>query len=85
MIEHFGQDFFEYLKLNQPYHSVSDDSVNMPDAGTFHNRDVVLEWIGRSQRNGQDCAIIRSQAFSNPSEIDFQILVSGVTYAAGSR
>jgi hypothetical protein len=69
MIEHFGQDFFEHLKLNQPYHSVSGDHVNMPDVGTFHNRDVVLEWIGRSQRNGQDCAIIKYQAFFNPLEI----------------
>jgi hypothetical protein len=69
MIEHFGQDFFEHLKLNQPYHSISDDRVNMPDVGTFHNRDVVLEWIGRSQRNGQDCAVIKYQAFFNPLEI----------------
>jgi len=69
MIEHFGQDFFEHLKLNQPYHSISDDAVNMPDVGTFHNRDVVLEWIGRSRRNGQDCAVIKYQAFFNPLEI----------------
>jgi hypothetical protein len=29
----------------------------------------VLEWIGRSQRNGQDCALIIYQAFFNPLEI----------------
>ncbi len=69
MIEHFGQDFFKQLKLNQPYHSIADDAVNMPDVGTFHNRDVVLEWIGRSQRNGQDCALINYQAFFNLLEI----------------
>ncbi len=39
------------------------------DVGTFHNRDVVLEWIGRSRRNGQDCAVIKYQAFFNPLEI----------------
>src|SRR5260370_20330629 len=55
--------------MNQPYHSISDDRVNMPDVGTFHNRDVVLEWIGRSLRNGQDCAVIKYQAFFNPLEI----------------
>lgn len=69
MIEHFGQDFFEHLKLNQPYHSIADEAVNMPDVGTFHNRDVVVEWIGRSQRNGQECAVIKYQAFFNPLEI----------------
>jgi hypothetical protein len=30
---------------------------------------VVLEWIGRSQRNGQDCALIEYRAFFNPLEI----------------
>jgi hypothetical protein len=69
MIELFGQNFFDKLKLNQPYHSVSEDNLNMPDVGTFHNRDVVLEWIGRSQRNGQDCALIEYRAFLNPLEI----------------
>jgi hypothetical protein len=69
MIEDFGQRFFERLKLNQPYHIITDQDVKMPDVGTFHNRDVVLEWIGRSQRNGQDCALIKYQAFFNPLEI----------------
>lgn len=41
----------------------------MPDLGTFHNRDIVLTWIGCSIRNGQDCALIRYQAFFNPVEI----------------
>ncbi len=69
MIEHFGQDFFQYLKLNEPYHVASEENVNMPDVGTFHNRDIVLEWIGRSQRNRQDCALIEYHAFFNPLEI----------------
>jgi len=69
MIEMFGQNFFDHLKLNEPYHSASNDDVIMPDVGTFHNRDVVLTWIGRSMRNGQDCALIRYQAFFNPLEI----------------
>ena len=70
MIEHFGQDFFEHLKLNEPYHSISNEDVNMPEVGTFRNREVVLEWIGRSQRNGQDCTLIRYEAFLNPLDID---------------
>jgi hypothetical protein len=69
MLEMFGQNFFEHLKLNEPYHSLSDQDVNMANVGTFHNRDVVLEWVGRSQRNGQDCALIAYQAFFNPVEI----------------
>jgi hypothetical protein len=69
MIEYFGQDFFEHLKLNEPYHTDADKDVVMPDVGTVHLRDIVLEWIGRSQRNGQDCALINYQAFFNPLQI----------------
>jgi hypothetical protein len=69
MIELFGQNFFDHLKLNEPYHFLSNQDLNIPDVGTFRNRDVVLEWVGRSRRNGQDCALIEYQAFLNPLEI----------------
>ena len=69
MIEMFGQNYFGHLKLNEPYHAISDYDASMPDVGKFHNRDVVLEWVGRSQRNGQDCALIEYQSFLNPLEI----------------
>ena len=69
MIETFGQDYFGQLKLNVPYSNAVDQDVNMPGVGTFRNRKVVLEWIGRSQRNGQDCALIKYQAFFNPLSI----------------
>ena len=69
MIEMFGQNFFDRLKLNEPYHSSSHEDITMPGVGTFHNRDVVLEWIGGSQRSGQECALIIYQAFFNSLDI----------------
>jgi hypothetical protein len=69
MIEMYGQNYFAHLKLNQPYHTGSNEDVTMPDVGTFHSRGVVLEWIGGSERNGQNCALIRYQSFFNPLEI----------------
>jgi hypothetical protein len=69
MIEVFGQNYCDRLKLNEPYHALSNEVTDMPDIGTFHNRDVVLEWIGRSRRNGQECALIRYQAFFNKVDI----------------
>ena len=69
MIEYFGQNHFGDLKLNEPYHVLANQDVYMPDVGTFKNHDVVLEWVGRSQRNGQDCALITYKAFLNPVEI----------------
>lgn len=69
MIEWFGQGFFDRLKLNEPLHVVSNDTVKMPGVGTFHNRDIVLRWIGRSRRNGQECVLVQYHAFFNPLEI----------------
>lgn len=75
MIEMFGQSHFDQLKLNEPYQILSNQDANIPDVGTFRNHNVVLEWIGRSQRNGQECALIKYQAFFNP----LQIATGGMT------
>jgi hypothetical protein len=69
MLEMFGQDQFEHLKLNVPYRLMSSQDVHMPGVGTFQNRDVVLTWTGRSRRNGTECALIEYRAFFNPLEI----------------
>ena len=69
MIEMFGQNYFDHLKLNEPYHAISNGDTEIPAVGRFHNRDVVLEWVGRSKRNAEDCAVIEYQAFFNPIEI----------------
>ena len=80
MFEMFGQNYFDQLKLNQPVHIASGQDVAMPNIGTFHNSDVVLEWVGRSQRNGQDCAVIDYRAFFNP----VSIAMAGMTMHARS-
>ncbi len=69
MIEAFGQNYFDQLKLNVPLQAPADQDVNMPGVGTFRNHNIVLEWVGRSQRNGEDCALINYQAFFNPLQI----------------
>ena len=81
MIEMFGQDHFERLTLNTPYRVLSRQDVNMPGMGTFHNRDVQLTWLGRSHRNGQDCAVIQYRAFFNP----LQIANAGMTLTGRSH
>jgi len=80
MMELFGQGYFEKLKLNEPYHAMANQDVKMPAMGAFHNRDVVLEWVGRSYRNGQECALIDYRAFLNPLEIS----TGGMTLRARS-
>jgi hypothetical protein len=78
MIELYGQSQFEHLKLNQPYHLLSGETANMPGVGAFQNRDVQLTWLGRSERNGRDCALIGYSAYFNPLEI-----VNGATKLKG--
>jgi hypothetical protein len=69
MFELYGQHQFRHLQLNQPYHFVSGQTMNMPGVGAFQNRDVQLTWMGRSERNGRDCALIGYSAYFNPLEI----------------
>jgi hypothetical protein len=80
MFEAFAENYFDQLKLNVPLHTGQDQEVKMPDVGTFHNRDIVLEYVGRSQRNGQDCALIDYRAFLNP----LQIASGGMTLKAAA-
>jgi hypothetical protein len=80
MIEMFGQEHFSQLRLNEPYQILSNQDLKIPDVGTFRNHNVVLEWIGRSQRNGQECALIKYQAFFNP----LQISAGGMTLVGRS-
>jgi hypothetical protein len=81
MLEYFGQDQFEHLNLNQVYHLSTDQDVNMPGVGSFHNKDVQLMWTGRSRRNGQECALIEYSAFFNPLEM----AVGGMTLKGRSN
>lgn len=69
MFEWFGQNYLDQLHLNEPFHTGADQDVKMPGVGTFRNHDVVLEWLGRTRRNRQDCALIEYRAFLNPVEI----------------
>jgi hypothetical protein len=80
MFEWFGQTFFDQLHLNQPLPILNDQDVNMPNIGTFHNQNVVIEWVGLSQRNGQPCALIDYRAFLNP----LHITTAGMTLQARS-
>jgi hypothetical protein len=81
MIEHFGQDYFEHLSLNQTYHLTAEPDVTMPGVGVFHNRDVQLVWTGRSRRNGQDCALIEYGAYLNSVEM----AIAGMTFKGRSH
>jgi hypothetical protein len=81
MLENFGQEQFEHLALNQAYHFSRDQDVNMPGVGKFHNRVVQLMWIGKSYRNGQNCALIEYRAYFNPLEM----AMSGMTFEGRSH
>lgn len=80
MFESFAQNYFEKLELNVPLHAgAKDEDLHLPDLGTFRNHDIVLEWVGFSQRHGQHCALIIYRAFFNPVNIN-----AGVTLKARS-
>lgn len=70
MLESFGEDQLAHLKLNEPHPLVREQDVALAGAGTFHNKDVQLTWVGKSRRNGRDCAVIDFTAFFNRLRVD---------------
>lgn len=69
MFEAFGQEEFAHLKLNEPYHAMTGEELELGGAGRFQNRDIQLTWTGISRRNGQDCAVIEYRAYFNPLDL----------------
>jgi hypothetical protein len=70
MIEMFGQTQFEHLQLNVPYSFLMNQILELPEVGSFENRNVVLEWIGKSERNGEPCALITYKAYFNSLDVN---------------
>src|SRR5207245_204124 len=72
MLELFGQTQFEHLELNKPLHFAAGSSnIDLAGAGSFENKNVLLTWMGFSERNAQQCALIAYRAFFNPLQINF--------------
>lgn len=69
MLEGFGENEFKNLKLNTPYHVQGAEEVQLAGAGAFRHKDIQLFWSGYSLRNGQKCALVDYQAFSNRLEV----------------
>jgi hypothetical protein len=65
----FARTPLEDLEPNRPYRLMSSKTVDMPGIGSFHNRDVLLTFTGRSRRNGVDCAVIDYRAYFNPLSV----------------
>ena len=78
MLEQFARSYFSELRLNEPYimPKVSSSNVPLAGMGAFKNRKIELTWIGHSQRNGEECALIRYEAFFN--RFDMQLGVSSI-------
>ena len=68
MFESFGRDYFDKLKLNEPYR-VAPSTVSLAGTGSFENKDTQLTWAGISRRNGQDCALIQYSVYFNRFEM----------------
>ena len=71
-----GFDVFAYscwdsLKLNKRYHAVDINSeVDLGGDGTFENKDIILTWIGITEKNNELCAIIKYSVMNNPLKLE---------------
>lgn len=66
MFETFALDLNK-VRAASPYH-VPAWAVPLAGTGTFKNTDVQLTWVGMVERNKQECALVRYEAFFNTVE-----------------
>ncbi len=85
-IEGLAWAHFEKLELNKPL-SASDfnSKIELADKGFFENKDMVLTWVGISEKNGEYCAVIEYRTFNNPLEYASEGLeMKGVSHYWGN-
>lgn len=85
-IEGLAWAHFEKLELNTPY-SAADFNLKIEVAGKgfFENKNMVLTWLGISERNGEYCALIEYKTFNNPLEYaDGGLDMKGISHYWGN-
>jgi hypothetical protein len=69
--EVFGWVYYDSLQLNIPFTARKmNGKMNLPELGSFENKDIKLTWTGISTMNNKICAVIEFLAMDNP--LDFK-------------
>ncbi len=69
-LEGFAWDFWDSLKINQPYSaSEYNGKVDLAGQGFFENKNIILTWTGITERDGELCATIEFRTLNNPLEV----------------
>ena len=70
-MEYFGWGFNNVLQLNEPYKAnEANGNVELAGLGNFENRNIVLNWKGMTEDQGNRLAIIDFRTMNNPLNID---------------
>ena len=69
--EVFGWIYYDSLQLNVPFTAKKmNGKMDLPELGSFENKDIKLTWTGISTMNNKICAVIEFLAMDNP--LDFK-------------
>ena len=69
--EVFGWVYYDSLQLNIPFTARKmNGKMDLPELGSFENKDIKLTWTGISTMNNKVCAVIEFLAMDNP--LDFK-------------
>jgi hypothetical protein len=69
--EVFGWIYYDSLQLNVPFTAKKmNGKMDLPELGSFENKDIKLTWTGISMMNNKICAVIEFLAMDNP--LDFK-------------
>ena len=69
-IEVWAWNYFDKLKLNEPYRPESGgQTYQLAGSGSFQNKDLKLTWVGISKMNSEACAFLQYESLFNPLDI----------------
>ncbi len=70
MAEEFAWDYFDQLRLNEPFLPEPDaGTMKLGEGGTFRNQDLRITWIGTSEMNDERSAVIQYRSLFNPMDL----------------
>ncbi len=73
--EIFGWNYFDSLKLNQPYTiPMINGEFDMAEIGKYSHNKIVLTWEGITEFNGEMCAVVGFNALDNKVEVNIDMV-----------
>lgn len=69
-IEYFAWGYIDQMELNKEIVATQSNlEVELAGEGSFQNKEIRLTWLGMTEKNGAQCAIVKFSVLNNPLKV----------------